>query len=162
MAAHYHMQELASGLRVQVHQDLELWMSLFAACVAAIAVGFPAALYLGSWWWAPLSIAAALLAFAAARGRSVELQITKVEFISKGDLGRRVRSPRIVCTGDVRRLEFHKEDSPFSNTYGGLFAVTARGKTCLLPMLDFNATVEVIRAIENKFPGLAEGWRSAT
>jgi CDP-diglyceride synthetase len=161
MATHYHMQQLANGLRVQAHQDWDRWQRLLVAAAAAIAIGFPAALYFGGWWWTILSIAAALLAFATAKGRDAELQITRVEFISKGDIGRRIRKC-VVCTGDVRRLEFHEEGNPFSNTYGGLFAVTAHGKTCLLPMLDSQATVEVIRAIENKFPGLAEGWRSAT
>jgi hypothetical protein len=154
MATHHRVQELASGLRVQVHQDLERWERLLVAAVAAVAavaVGFPAALYLGGWSWAILSIIGALTALGVARGKSAELQVTNVEFITKGDLGRRVRTPRIVCTGDVRQIEFRE---------GGLYAVTAHSTVCLLPLLDFNATAEVIRAIENKFPGLAEGWRS--
>ena len=159
MATHHHVQELASGVRVQVHQDLERWQRVLVAGVAAIAVGCPAALYLGGWSWTILSIIAALTAFGIARGKSAELQVTNVEFITKGDLGRRVQTPRIVCTGDVRRLEFRAE-STFIPGYGGLYAVTPHGTTLLLPMLDFNATAEVIRAIENKFPGLAEGWRS--
>jgi hypothetical protein len=161
MAPHFHIQEISNGLRVQVQQDIELWVRLFAASLAAVAVGLSTAGFLGGFWRTTLSIAAALVVLGGVRDRRVELQVTKVEFIAKGDIGRRVRK-RSVCTGDVRRLEFHEKGGPFSNAYGGLFAVTTHGETCLLPMLDLKATVEVIRAIENKFPGLAEGWRSAS
>ena len=160
MATHHRVQELACGVRVQVHQDLERWQRLLVAGVAAIAAGFPAALYLGGWSWTILSIIVALSAFGIARGKSAELQVTNVEFITKGDLGRRVQTPRIVCTGDVRQIEFREGDGSFKSGSGGLYAVTAHSAICLLPMLDFSATAEVIRAIEKKFPGLAEGWRS--
>jgi hypothetical protein len=160
MAPYYHMKEVTTGLRVEVRQDWDRWQRLMMAGIAALAVGFPAAIYFGGWWWAILPCLIAGVVFKSARGKSAELQVTNVEFISRGDIGRRVRE-RIVCTGDVRRLEF-RDQSTFIPRYQGLYAVTARGTTLLLPMLDFNATVEVIRAIESKFPGLAEGWHSAS
>jgi hypothetical protein len=153
------MRELTGGLRVQVHKDLERWQRLLVGGIAAIAVGFPTALFFGGWWWTILSSIVALTAYGVAKGRSAELQITNVEFISRGDIGRRVRT-RIVCTGNVRRLEFRQDSRPFSSGYGGLYAVTDNGTICLLPFLDFNTTAEVIRVIESHFPGLAEGWRS--
>ncbi|HYL85097.1 MAG TPA: hypothetical protein VE263_12745 [Candidatus Angelobacter sp.] len=157
MATHYDVRELAWGLQVEVHQDLERWQRLLVAGFAGTWVGGMSAYFLGAWWWTIFSVIAALAAFGVKRGRSAELQVTNVEFISRG-LGRRVRK-RIVCMGDVRRLEF-REGSTFMPGYGGLYAVTPNGTTLLLPMLDFDATAKVVRAIENKFPGLAEGWRS--
>jgi hypothetical protein len=158
MATHFHIRELTGGLCVEVREDFKRWQRLLVAGFVGTCVGAVSARLLGGWWWIFLSIVAAWAAFAVARGRRAELQVTNVEFYSSGDIGRRVHK-RIVCTGDVRCLEF-REESAFVPRYGGLYAATAHGTTLLLPMLDFNATAEVIRAIENKFPGLAEGWRS--
>ncbi len=158
MATHFDIRELTGGLCVEVHRDLERWQRLLVAGFVGTWVGSMSAYFLGGWWWTLLSIVAAQTAFRVVRGRRAELQVTSVEFYSRGDIGRRVRK-RIVCTGDVRRLEF-REETTFIPGYGGLYAATAQGATLLLPMLDFDATAEVIRAIASKFPGLAEGWRS--
>jgi hypothetical protein len=107
-----------------------------------------------------LSAIAAAVTYAAVKNTSAELQVTNVEFISKGNLGRRVQTPRTVCTGDVRRLEFREDSSPLTSRLGGLYALTNRRELCLLPFLDCEQTQHVIHAIEKKFPGLAEGWRS--
>jgi hypothetical protein len=65
-----------------------------------------------------------------------------------------------LCTGDVRRLEFRADGSPLNHKLDGLYALTDRREVCLLPFVDWEQTEKVIRAIEKKFPGLAEGWRS--
>ncbi len=156
MATHYHIQELTSGLRIQARQDMPIWERLLVAGLMGMFAGILSATFLGSWWWTILSIMAAAAIYGTVKGKSAELQVTNVEFTTKRDPGQRVRTPRIVCTGDVRQIEFREGFSPGS---GGLYAVTAHSTICLLPLLDFSATAEVIRAIENKFPGLAAGWR---
>jgi hypothetical protein len=159
MAARYHIREGTIALYIEVHRDLKHWQRLLMAGFVGICVGIASARLLGGWWWTLLSIVAARAAFGVARGRRAELQVTNVEFFSSGAIGRRVHK-RIVCTGDVRRLEY-REESRFIPGYGGLYAATAHGATLLLPMLDCNETAEVIRAIESKFPGLAERWQNA-
>jgi hypothetical protein len=160
MATHFQIQELSSGLRVQARQDLPRWERFLLAGFVGIFAGFVSATWLGVWWWTILSILAALTAFGLSTGRSAELQVTNVEFVTKGDLGRRVQTPRIVCTGDVRRIEFRGEGSPINPKLDGLYALTDRKELCLLPFLDWEQTNQVIHAIEGKFPGLAEGWHS--
>ena len=160
MASHLHIQELANSLRVQARQDLPRWERLLAAGIVATVVGMASANFLGGWWWTIFSPIAAVGAFQAIRSKKADLQITKVEFTTTGDLGRRVQTPRIVCAGDVRRLEFRGEGSPLTSKPDGLYALTDRKELCLLPFLDWEQAEQVIRAIENKFPGLAEGWRS--
>ena len=160
MATHYHIQELSSGLRVRARQDLPRWERYLIAGIVSMVVGMASASFLGGWWWTLSSVIAALAAYGAVRDTSAELQVTNVEFITKGNLGRRVQTPRIVCTGDVRRLEFRGEGSPLSSKPDGLYALTDQKELCLLPFLDWEQTEQVIHAIENKFPGLAVGWHS--
>jgi hypothetical protein len=62
----------------------------------------------------------------------------------------------IVCTADVHRLEFRDP----AGQRPGLYAVTARNGYCILPLFDYLQTMEVIRATDSKFPGLAEHWRA--
>jgi len=111
----------------------------------------------GGWWWAASALVAALIEFASIRSQNAELRATNVELVAKGDLGRRTRK-RIVCTGDVRRLEYSEPYLQFP----GLYAVTARREYCVLPFLDYAQTTAVILAIEKKFPGLAQQWRTKT
>jgi hypothetical protein len=160
MATHFHIQELPNGLRVQARRDLPPWERLLAACIGAMVIGIPSASFLGGWWWTMLSAIAAAVTYGAVRITSAELQVTNLEFISKGDLGRRVQTPRTVCTGDVRGIEYREGSIPLTTRLGGLYALTNRKELCLLPFLDWEQTEQVIRTIEKKFPGLAEGWRS--
>jgi hypothetical protein len=104
---------------------------------------------------------AALLALGLGNGRTAELQVTNVEFISKGNFGKRGGTTRIACTGDVRRIEYREARDGLNFWYGDLYATMACRSVFLVP-LDYQATVEVIRTIENKFLGLAEAWRSAS
>jgi hypothetical protein len=160
MATHFQIQELASGLRVQARQDLPRWERLLVAGIVAGVVGIPSASFVGGWWWALLSAIAAAATYGSVKNTSAELQVTNVEFISKGNLGRRIQTPRIVCTGDVRRIEFREGSSPLTSRLEGLYALTDRQELCLLPYLDWEQTEQVIQAIEKKFPGMSHGWRS--
>jgi hypothetical protein len=147
-----------NGLRIQAHQDLKVWERLFGAGFAAAAVGIPCATLLKDWWPIPSAIAA-IAAFMLAKNTTAELYVTNVEFIARGNLGRRVKTPRIVCTADVWGLEFWSAN-PFGSQRDGLYAVTKTSKRyLLLPFLDFQQTKEAIGAIESKFPGLAQYWR---
>ena len=159
MATRFHIQELAGGLRVQAQQDLPHWERLLAAGIAATVAGMASEKFLGGWWWPILSAIAATAIYLAVRSTSAELQVTNVEFTTTGDLGRRVQTPRVVCTGDVRRLEFRGEGNLLNSKLDGLYALTDRKEVCLLPFIDWEQTEEVIRAIGKKFPGLAESWR---
>jgi hypothetical protein len=160
MATHLQIQELANSLRIRARQNLPHWERLLVAGVAAAVVGMASSNLLGGWWWTILSVLAAAVTYSAVRSTSAVLQVTNVEFISNGNLGRRVQTPRTVCTGDVRRLEFQGKGSPLNPRPDGLYALTDRKELCLLPFLDWEQTHRVIHAIEIKFSGLAEGWRA--
>ena len=111
----------------------------------------------GGWFWAACSPIVALIAFASVRSQKAELQVTKVELVAQGDLGCRTHK-RVVYTGDVRRLEYREPGLQC----GGLYAMTASREYCVLPFLDYSQTTAVILAIETKFPGLAQQWRTKT
>ena len=151
----YRIEDLHGALRVRVHKSLELWERLL------FSIGVPAFLaYVSSsflaWWSIVLAAGAAILLWATVTGMSAELYATKVEFVTTGNIDRRGgRGERIVCTADVQLLEFRDP----AGLRPGLYAVTTRKGHCILPFMDYLQTMEVIRAIENKFPGLAEHWR---
>ncbi len=159
VVTHYDIQESASGLRVRASQDTELWVRLIAAGGAATVVGMVTASYLGLWLWAGFLIVAGITAFLTSARTGAQLHATKFEFTSTGNIGRRVRR-RVVYTADVRRLEFWQAGGPFRSGPDGLYTVTDHGRKCLLPFLDYRQTIQVIRAIEDKFPGLAQKWRA--
>jgi hypothetical protein len=155
VANYYRIQELGKGLLIKAHRDAERWERLLGAGFAVMSVGIFSANIFGGWWWTILSCGFGGAAFAIRWGMNAQLQATNVEFVTKGDLGRRARIPRVLCTGDVHRLEFQ---DPIGRP-GGLYAVTTRKSYCILPFLDYRQTAEVIRGIENRFPGLAQQWR---
>jgi hypothetical protein len=98
----------------------------------------------------------------AIRPKRAKLTTTNVEFLTQGNFSRKFRSGQTVCTGDLRWLEYQEGartgDSPYNP--GGLYAVTARGRACLLPFLAEAQTIQVIAEIEKKYPGLADRWHS--
>jgi hypothetical protein len=123
--------------------------------IVAAFVGSASFTLLG-WWSIILSIAIVILLFAFINGTNAQLHATKLEFVTTGNIGHRGAFRRIVvCAADVQRLEFRDGIGRRS----GLYAVTARKGHCILPFLDYMQAMEVIRGIENKFPGLAEHWR---
>jgi hypothetical protein len=155
MSSYYHINELSGGLRIRSRRDIAIWERLLGAGFAGVAAALATSTFFTIWWCAFFSSGIALLVFVAVRGLNAELRATGVEFVTKGHLGRRGPTNRIVCTGDVRGLEFQDPRGQLR----GLYAVTARRDHCILPFLDYGQTMEVIQAIESKFPGLAEQWR---
>jgi hypothetical protein len=127
-----------------------------------IAVGLGAAFLSATWplfayWSLLIAFFVAAATFAGGMASRVELRATKFELVARGNLGRRgSQMTRVVCTGDVRSLEFRD----LAGQRSGLYAVTEKTAYCILPFLDYSQTKEVIRAIEAKFPGLAEGWQA--
>ena len=163
MATHYHIQQLTNGLRIHARQETSLWERVFAAGIAGVVAWMASTTFLAGRWRLILSVFAAALSFVAAvRPKRAKLTITNVEFLTQGNFTRRSRSGQTVCTGDVRWLEYQEgsgsEDLPYEA--GGLYAVTNRGKACLLPFLTEAQTIQVITEIEKKFTGLAERWRA--
>jgi hypothetical protein len=135
---------------------MKLWGRIFISAFFAVMALFITDSFIGNWSWV-IALVVAMGAFVSVRGSVAELRATNVEFVAKGNFGRRgSRITRIVCTGDVRRLEFRD----ITGRHSGLYAVTARSAQCILPFVDYAETMEIIRAIEAKFPGLAEGWHS--
>jgi len=156
MAANYEITQLRNGLCISVRKDMSprgriLLSSLFAILALLATNGL-----MGNWSWV-VALIFAIVTFAGLRGASAELRATNVEFAARGNFGRQgSRITRVVCTGDVRRLEFR--DVAGQNS--GLYAVTARSAQCILPFVDYRETMEIISAIEAKFPGLADAWHA--
>ena len=153
MAAEYRVTELHNGLRISVRKEMEIRERLLPAGIIAIIVGFAAERVFGIWSWIPAFLLGTLI-FNFIKFKAAYLTATNVEFVTAGYLGKRVRTPRIVCIADVESLEF---ECP---TFGlqGLYAVTKRGSYCILPFLDYKQTAEVIREMERIFPRLAQMW----
>jgi hypothetical protein len=155
MARRFEITELRNSIRISVGADLPVWARIlvsFIPAVAAISIGHA---LLGSWIWL-VAFCVAAIGFAAARGSRADLDVTNVEFVTRGNIGRPgSRTTQIVCTGDVRGLEFRDSTGQRS----GLYALTARSPKCVLPFVNYSETMEVIRAIRKKFPGLAEIWQ---
>jgi len=156
MVAKYEMTHLRNGLRICVRKDLKLWTRILIASLFAVVALLATNGLIGNWGWL-VAVIVAIGVFAGVRGSVAELRATNVEFVAKGNFGRQgSRITRIVCTGDVRRLEFR--DVAGQNS--GLYAVTTRSSQFILPFIDYGEAMEIIRAIEARFPGLAEAWHA--
>ena len=156
MAVNYEITEMRNGVRICARRDLKLWGRILASSFFAALALLITDRFIGNGSWA-LALMVAMGTFATVRGSLAELRATDVEFVLRGNLGRQgSRMTRIVCTGDVRRLEFRDPAGQRS----GLYAVTARSARGILPFVGYAETLEVIRAIESKFPGLAEAWHA--
>ena len=155
MARHFEITELKSSIRILVAEDLPVWGRILIGFIAAAAAFSLSWAILGNWSWiAAFCIAAS--AFAVAKGSRADLNVSNVEFVTRGIIGRRGnRTPQIVCTGDVQGLEFRDSTGQRS----GLYALTVRSPKCVLPFINYAEAMEVIRAIRKKFPGLAEIWQ---
>ena len=137
VSSRYRISEVANGLLIKSHRDAARWQRLAGPAVAVMLVGIFSADILGGWWWTILAALAGAAAYSSKWGRNAQLLATSVEFVT---------------TGNILHLEFR------DYIISGLYAVTARGTHCILPFLDHQQTMEVIRAIEDRFPGLAEYW----
>ena len=155
MARHFEITELRNAIRVSVGQDLPAWTRILVSFISAAAALSIGQALLRGWVWL-VAVCIAVIAFATVRGSRAELNVTKVEFVTRGNIGRRgSNATQVVCTGDVRGLEFR--DSTGLRT--GLYALTARSQKCILPFVDYSESIQIISAIHEKFPGLAESWK---
>ena len=155
VTANYRIEGLHSALRIKVHKRLELWERFVLSIGVSAFLAYFSFSFFGR-WSIILALGAAILIFISVTGSSAQLYATRLEFVTTGNIGRRRgRSERVVCTADVQRLEFCDPAGQLS----GLYAVTTKKSYCILPFLDYLQTMEVIRAIETKFPGLAERRR---
>jgi hypothetical protein len=135
---------------------MSLWGRILLSSFLAVIAFFVTESFVGNWSWG-VALIFGIGAFTTVRGSSAELRATNVEFVARGNFGRRgSRVTRVVCTGHVRRLEFRD----ITGQHSGLYAVTARTAQCILQSLDYAETMEIIQAIEAKFPGLAETWQA--
>jgi len=155
MNVHYQVSDTADGLKVVVIDELSIRLRVLIAVVFG-APFFAATRAFFGYWSVLIALIAATLMLLGNVASRVELRATKFELVAAGNLGRRgSRTTRVVCTGDIRRLEFRD----LAGNRRGLYAVTNRTAHLILPFLDYAQTMEVIRAIKEKFPGLAEAWR---
>jgi hypothetical protein len=121
---------------------MEVWQRLLATSSAGVVAFLATSAFLTTWWRVIFAIGIASGVFLAVRGMNAELRATNVEFVTRGYLGRRGPTNRIVCTGDVRGLEFQDPTSQLC----GLYAVTAGREYYILPFLDYGQTKEVAMA----------------
>jgi len=160
MTTRYDVTNLRDTLRIQVIADVPMWERLLASAVVCIGLIGITGQLLGL-WTLPLALAGSVAMFCGHRVRKEGLTVTKLEFNTTGGGGHRgARRPRTVFTADVVHLKFDV-GSHFGTSNGdGLYAVTKSGQVLLLPGMEFRQTIEVIEAIQDKFPSLAEQWRS--
>jgi hypothetical protein len=155
MERRFEITELRNSIRISVAEDLPTWGRILLGLIAAAAAFSLCRALLGNWSWI-VAFCVAAIAFAVAKGSRADLNVTNVEFETRGNIGRRgTRTTQIVCTGDVQGLEFRDSTGQRS----GLYALTTRSSKCVLPFINYAEAMEVIRAIRKKFPGLAEIWQ---
>ncbi len=106
MSSSYRIDDLGSGLRIRSHRDMEIWERLLAACFAGVVAAVAISAFLKTWWCVIVACGIATTVFVAVRGMNAQITRDNVEFVSRGYLGRRGATKRIVCTGDVRSIEF--------------------------------------------------------
>lgn len=154
MSANCRISEFGDGLKVVATTEVSTFVKMLIALFFGVAFFGVTRVFFG-YWSALIAPVVAGLTFLSKMGGQVELRATKVELVATGNLGRRGgRLTRVVCSGDVRGLEFRD----LAGSRRGLYAVTNKTAHCILPFLDYEQTMEVIHAIKEKFPGLAEAW----
>jgi hypothetical protein len=163
MASSYQIREVQNGLRIRAFSERSFRERALAGLIISIAGVLAANSILSlphysRWIWLNvLPLVAGMLVFVVTKTKSVELLAGNAEFAVRGDFGRRPPNRFVIFTADIRRIEFRPG---FDLDSDGLYAVTAKAEIRLLPFLDHEQTTEVIRAIESRFPGLAEGWHA--
>lgn len=154
MARSFDMSQLRNGLRVSAREDFPVWVRLFLGLIPALVAFLFARAFIGNWSWA-LAACVAVVALATSRGSQARLDITNVEFVTTGNIGRHgSRRTQVVSTGDVLGLEFRD----FGYQRSGLYALTKGSAQCILPLVNYAEAMEVIRAVQTRFPGLTEHW----
>jgi len=158
VARHFEITERRNSIRISVREDLPAWARILIGLIAAVAAFSLGRGLLGNWIWM-VALCIAAVSFATAKGSRADLNVTNVELVTRGNMGRRGgRATQIVCTGDVGGLEFRDKTGQRS----GLYALTVRRAKCVLPFVGYAEAMEVVRAIQTKYPGLAEIWRAET
>jgi hypothetical protein len=155
MARRFEITELRNSIQISVGEDLPVWGRILIGLIAAAAAFSLSRALLGNWSWI-VAFCIAGVALATARGSRADMEVTNVEFVTRGNIGRLgSRKTQVVCTGNVRGLEFRDTTGQRS----GLYALTARSSQCILPFVNYSEAMQVIGAIQKKFPGLAESWQ---
>jgi hypothetical protein len=155
MERRFEITELKSSIRISVAEDLPTWGRILLGFIAVAAAFSLSRALLGNWSWI-VAFCVAGVTLATARSSRADLDVTNVEFVTRGNIGRRgSRTTQVVCTGNVRGLEFRDTTGQRS----GLYALTARSSQCILPFVGYSEAMDVVRAIQKKFPGLAETWK---
>lgn len=155
MARQFEILEWRNSIRISVGEDLPAWARILAGFLPAAAVLLVGRPLFGNWTWI-VALSAAVAMFATARGSRIDLDVTHVEFLMRGNSGRRgSRATRVVCSGDVQGLEFRDSLAQRS----GLYALTSGSAQCVLPLVTYSEAMAVIAVIQKRFPGLAEAWQ---
>ncbi len=94
------------------------------------------------------------------RMKTVTLMATEFEFKSVGGAGDGLSKLRRVATSSIVWLEYKPGISgpETSHEPEGLYAITSSGSVCLLPEIGHHQAMELLDAIERKFPRLGADW----
>lgn len=151
-------------LLVTVNVRTALWLRLLAAGFGALGAALAARVFFHATW--PIALVFALLTsfsivVSIPGTQRAQLRMNALECVTSANFSKTLSRGRTMLTADIRWLEYSDQelltDEGCSNS--GLYAVKLYGSVCLLPLLDGVQTMQVIAAIEQKFPGLAETWR---
>ena len=151
-----------SALFIRAEAPRKLWEHLVLAGFAGILSSILGNDFFPSHSWPLFGVLFAVaINFAVPAKRRAELRMSGVECYSQANFGKSLARQRVVLMADILWLEYDEQgfslrDQPST---AGLYAARKSGSICLLPLLDGEQTIQVIAAIERKFPGLAETWR---
>jgi hypothetical protein len=159
VAVHYSIRDSGDALNVSVRNEISLFLRVVCGGFAGWLIWFVIGIHLPSLWRLALAIASGLCVVVFFRETTARLSATKTEFQVDGADHREPEGSRrgvvTILTAKVYRLEYQEHDSGGQ----GIYAVTATGEPLLLPYVDASQAEEIISAIRNKFPGLAELWK---
>ena len=160
MTARYELRELIDTLQIRVVVQLSLSERLLAAgVIGSIVAVFSYQSSTKGWWWLAIALSAATLVFFRSATRYGGGNVSKLEFNTWGfGSGRGARRPRTIFTNNISCLKFLSQPFLTSTHSDGLYAVAGSEEVLLLPYLNYKQTIEIIQAIERKFPSLAERW----
>jgi hypothetical protein len=162
MSQGFQIQEGNDALVIGIREEINGPEGLLGAGVAGVAVAIVSAIFLSLKWALLLGVPTAVAGFLTRQARWVEIRVTQMEFVVRRNFGRSSHCMSI-STADVRALEFREGDKPQARTFwtGGLYALQDGGDLCLLPGLSREESAHATARFEQKFPCLAERWRSA-
>ena len=156
--ATYTIQDLPNGLVIRVAREIGFFHRAFTALLIGVIIFVAGGELYKSYWWLPVSLVVFAAIFLSLKTARADLTISRLEFVTRGNLGARARTPRVLMAADVRGLEF-RDLALFQGTNGGLHAITDGSSKLMLPYLDWQQTQDVIAAIKKKLPGLSQNWR---